>query len=991
MYAFYTQDFRFCTENDGFVLKLMGFTGPSEADCASRVTPLAILPVLATFVSGVNLFVRSKSKWTEATTSALSFSILGCQTISAITEGMNLQLIGHASEDVLGAASSTGSLSQEGFSEAATFLWLTQFIFLPVVFFGRAALPVLPLMLGSGILVGDLPLLGLPVATLVGIVVIKATPTASDVLTSLELPGFGVEDSDEDEQEGDGPDNRDRVAVCAYLTPCLAAGYVISSWVMALTTLGASNGSSAVLDDDSRLPIRLSAATGLCVCLLGCAHLVLHKSIKPGVAPTSIAAAAMLTAGAWLDEQLTLPCMALWIPALLGARFVHAKHLQQFEDGTVGVFELIQTRDAVNLVHAVCSAVLFVFICFRALPWQHAWCCLCLLYVLCWTPLSTTVAQLHAQEVPKKGTALRAVPLKDMRLWRPGVIGPLCCAAVAAFWTVEDGGMVCDANFGADQCNESWLYQVFLLVPILIILLEFASDEICAAGLTDRFDPGTTRQQARTSAMLLVAASGVPFRLWLEVAQTRGQAFFYQTSCLNSTSAREGHPDWCSFLPIDVPERKIAGQVFTAIISGTCLLMYILCGASRQTNNLGRLIGQTDPLFAERLKPVPPTQGMAAAMLCLAFLDYHTPIMAAPLCLASSYTSYVAYWCEQHNGSWPTAMLAGPLIWLLKSGLALFRDDEKARWGVVVFGIAPSEELTVFIDHFPWMPMMAVFLIAWGGFVRTNLVTTWPDDTEQAEFSWEKLFYCVDAVVFYAAVLMMAELSRGWVCVIVCTLTVFWGFYRNDETVVLRLPALYLVTFLIIESYQADVNFGAWAFFATAVACLIAAVLTHIFLGSRADDAEAHQKNPSGIVDLTLLWAFLAACLDGAGGFSQGGLAFALTVVLPAHCIFRGYPFLLGTTPLVMPLALNLYLANLSVEDEVYRDTASAFAGSINGLALVVMSIVGISPVGGDAVGLFALFADDDEDFILVSDSGVRTKQSPLQRDYQGCDLTDCL
>ena len=48
--------------------------------------------------------------------------------------------------------------------------------------------------------------------------------------------------------------------------------------------------------------------------------------------------------------------------------------------------------------------------------------------------------------------------------------------------------------------------------------------------------------------------------------------------------------------------------------------------------------------------------------------------------------------------------------------------------------------------------MMGTVLLMWGVFVRIYIVQKWPEETVGSEFSWQRLYYCVDAIVFYAAV-----------------------------------------------------------------------------------------------------------------------------------------------------------------------------------------------------------------------------------------------
>lgn len=136
-------------------------------------------------------------------------------------------------------------------------------------------------------------------------------------------------------------------------------------------------------------------------------------------------------------------------------------------------------------------------------------------------------------------------------------------------------------------------------------------------------------------------------------------------------------------------------------------------------------------------------QSIAAALLCLACLDYYTPVLAVPLVMASSYISYASHWLSAHEGSWPTALLAAPLVWLAKSGVGILRETEKAVWGAQIFGMSPSKDLVFFIGRFNtwWTPFMGIILLTWGVGVRLYLVPKWPNDTERGEFSWYDCFY----------------------------------------------------------------------------------------------------------------------------------------------------------------------------------------------------------------------------------------------------------
>jgi hypothetical protein len=698
------------------------------ADCSSRVTPLLILPLLAVYLSGVNLFIRSKSKWTEATTTSLAFSILFCQLVAATTGGMDLLLLGAVTEDisVMDALDhNTGSLSNERFSDAALPLWLTQFVFIPVILLDRAALPILALVLGSGLFGGDLVMVTLPVAAAIGAAVIRLTPVPADGIydTSSWRWVLGKSGSVEIAPEGDeGPDNRSRAAVCLGLTPCLAAVYVTSSWGVALHS---SSNSSDISESDAHVheydssAIQLSAVAIFAPILLGCSHLAFH-GIHSSIAYSSMAVAVFLSAGAWLDESLTGACLAICVPVLLG----HSNFCRKSDDSDTELHQA-KKQSVTDIVHMVCSLALFCFTCFHCLTWQHSWACLCLLYMLCWVPLSVSVSQLGGKTRATRQNVLPA-PLTRTRIWRPGLLGPLCCTVPSTFWTVEEGGMICDTQSlraEAEPCTENSGWMFLLAVPITMVLLEWGATELsvmrCGAP---RWSPVSTMQRARTSAILLIAASALPFRVWLHVAQTRGIEAMVDNCTDTGMEGHytRGHVDWCSFMALDVPARKTAGAMFTAIIAAACVLLYILCG----------VLGHKSSLDTNR-RPVPPTQGMAAALLFLACLDYYTPILAIPLVLAASYTSYTSHWLSAHEGSWPTALLAAPLVWLAKSGIGAWSEIEQANWGAQIFGISPSADLATFVDGFNywWTPFMGLVLLMWGVWVRLHLVPKWPDDT----------------------------------------------------------------------------------------------------------------------------------------------------------------------------------------------------------------------------------------------------------------------
>jgi len=133
---------------------------------------------------------------------------------------------------------------------------------------------------------------------------------------------------------------------------------------------------------------------------------------------------------------------------------------------------------------------------------------------------------------------------------------------------------------GAQQCEESSTWVLLMVVPVAMVIVEWVATELsvlrCGCA---RWSSISTMQRARACAIAMVAAFSLPFRIWLHIAQTRG----IEVMLANCTDAdTELHPaeiaEWCSFMALDVPERKMAGAAFTAIIGTACTLLYIVCG-----------------------------------------------------------------------------------------------------------------------------------------------------------------------------------------------------------------------------------------------------------------------------------------------------------------------------------------------------------------------------------------------------------------------------
>ena len=935
------------------VLLWAGGLGPGGGQTRAGVwSPLVIMPFVAAWVCGIAVFVPSMSKWSEATTSSLAFSMMFCQMAVAVSDQR---------WDMFGGPVETSFVAQTG-----VILWLSQFIFLPAVALGRASFPVLSLVFGSGILPGSAALVALPTAAVVGLLTIKFTTVSADEpLFNFAIHGFGIvddddtaeKDDDEKERIGQGPDNRNRRAACVCLTPCLSAAYLASSWGIAF------QGSTS--------DVILSATTVFAPVLLGCGHLAMHswprlsqfassdkQELARKVTLCSMGTASLLTAGAWIDESLTAVFTGVFfLPLLLSAQVVYRRSRSPPAAKARGM----------KIVHGACAVVLFFFVALHRLTlhWTQPWLYIAAFYALSWLPLSASVAELRDQpHKPVEGADEPPPSRLRTRLWRPGTLGPLLCTPPAIFWTVLDEKYVCAAEDLLDgTCNENACYQLLLALPMVIVLIEWACDEICVTRYRIAAVCSlATQQRARESALLLLAFSALPFRIWLEVAEESGRSYYYDTRCTpdNFTAAEPAgvlsewsaamhayfnpspHPEWCDYLPMDVPERKFAAVLFTVVLGSGSLLLMLLCRV---------LHGESPVHFSS----VPPTQLQASAVLALAVLDYWTPVLAAPMGFMSCYMSYVGYRQTQHEGTWPWALLVAIVGWLLKAGTGALLDDEKGRWGVAVFGINPSPELTDFIQHFDrwWAPMMGAVLVVWGIFVRLKVVTKWPEDTEDSEFSWEKLFYLIDAIVFYGAVFLMSDLSDGWIGVIGCFTVPVWGIYMRDVTMVLRLPMLFIATFMNLEWWM-DAEFGSFCFFAAAVCCIVASFVTKVFF--EADDRS--YTAGAGLVDLTVLWGYLVALADGPTGVSQGGLGLALGALSLPWLHFRGYPMLVVAPPLMTPLSLLALLTNLDVGgDGMERVAISSLLGCAYGILLIVLSVVRISPTrAGDSADFTVVF-----------------------------------
>ena len=728
----------------------------SAARTSETLSPLLILPVLAVWVSLLACFSGggSTAKWSEATTSVFAASLLVCQ-ITGVLPGheMHLNLVSPAQENFF---TSTGSV-----------LWLTQFVFLPPVLLNRAAFPAVTLVAGSGLLSPADVFFSIPLATLVGLAVIKLTPSSANdrQISILNIQGFNL-GSALDEQQADAqrqqqPDdindpnnNNNRLLACCYLTPALSFSYLVSSWACA-----AGNAN-----------LWLSALLVICPLSLGVAQMLLHK-LSPRLAGVSLSMAIFLTAGAWLDPHITLIVSLLWVPLLIGGRIKIGKLRTESSPGL----------ESLTRLHWCCSLAVLLFITFHKLslhpvqPWVYT----VGLYVFCFEPLET-----------QRGGA----GLASLRLMRPGTIGPLLCVVPSTFWTIAEQGYICVD--GSDQevlhlslsrCNESSAYYWFMILPIVIVLTEWVCDEIRST----RQGNGTrTKQQSRTAALVWFAICALPFRVCLVVSlasrdvdpilQCRrscnsvnsvdigwnSTAFDWANDRIPNTTESDPYGDWtecdwCEYVPMDDTTMKQSGAIFSvlllcgpALLGTLARLLYatrtaspasvelmesfasaVSTGPGLMNQNVPSSAQGNGPLEASQIAAVPPTQGMAMALLLTALLDYYTPLLAAPVCFTACYMSYVGFSLTRQQGTWPSGLLAAVGVWVVKSGIGYFDSTTRGLWGVHIFGIVPSIELVDFMENFDswWPPLMGALLLAWGAFVRLKLVAGWPQDSDPSE------------------------------------------------------------------------------------------------------------------------------------------------------------------------------------------------------------------------------------------------------------------
>ena len=107
--------------------------------------------------------------------------------------------------------------------------WLAQFLLLPLFWCRRAAFPPLALLLGAGLLPGDLPRYTLFIASLVGIALLRIAQIqrAADQSSVGNGLTVGLLSQTVSSGEGNEPEESRSIMETALLAPCLALSYLI--------------------------------------------------------------------------------------------------------------------------------------------------------------------------------------------------------------------------------------------------------------------------------------------------------------------------------------------------------------------------------------------------------------------------------------------------------------------------------------------------------------------------------------------------------------------------------------------------------------------------------------------------------------------------------------------------------------------------------------------------------------------------------------------
>ena len=261
-------------------------------------------------------------------------------------------------------------------------------------------------------------------------------------------------------------------------------------------------------------------------------------------------------------------------------------------------------------------------------------------------------------------------------------------------------------------------------------MVEWSIDEVCLNRLQGaHVSAVASKQSSRTSALVLIGLSAVPFRLYLLISEHINIDYLQAKHLLDtgqidniseyhdwySSTAEQHFLEWSEYLPLASYGSQTAGFLYTGVLASALILNSLICmilhtsssvlvdadSSSRELNPsttnsrelpLMRNTSEPEPepepelVQAEPVATspdnnaeveayvttmafvtgVPPTQGMSLAMLFLALLDYYTPLLAAPLCIAACYMSYTGYQLQQKDGMWPTGLLFAVVIWCIK-------------------------------------------------------------------------------------------------------------------------------------------------------------------------------------------------------------------------------------------------------------------------------------------------------------------------------------
>ena len=511
------------------------------------------------------------------------------------------------------------------FANVTTVLWLTQFLFLPAIIFDRASFPGLAVMMGAGLLPVGGTYVSLAITMAVGVVLIFVTPPETDdlmnqqAISQLTVQGFDFEAPLLAADEQPENPNRNRLVMCTGLTPIVALMYLVSSWRVVV-----GDKMNGVPEDEASESAYISALTLAAPVLLGMAQLQRHR-ISPSIAINSIVACVLLTPGAWMYDGLSLIFSLIWFVLLTWARL----RIRNRDDD-----EERPPSATMQGLHAGSAVALGAFLILHRLSmhWLQPWAYTVGYYIFCFEPLSDTAGRIKTPSYVDAG-------IVGMRMMRPGLWGTFFLAIPATFWTIRDEQYICsDPDWSKGDCDESGTYQLCMLLPIIIILLEWACTEICV--LKSDLDVAvkvSTQQLARTLALVLFALVALPFRATLFAAEDVGKSqlearYNVQTAAFDANPLNQStnacrasgyyadspRPDWCDMIPLEVEARRHAGIIFTVLLCSAPVLLTIMCFVlSAKFSDAAAPPVNDVPHVMDYVSKVPPTQAMSYAVLLM--------------------------------------------------------------------------------------------------------------------------------------------------------------------------------------------------------------------------------------------------------------------------------------------------------------------------------------------------------------------------------------